>query len=53
MGMHVVKSGETLASIAKKYSVSVHKLRSLNRIRKGQGIRVGMAIRVPSSVRQN
>lgn len=50
---HVVKSGETLASIAKKYSVSVHKLRSLNRIRKGQGIRVGMAIRVPSSVRQN
>lgn len=43
---HVVKRGETLSSIAKKYRVSVASLRSANRIGAKGGVRVGQKLTI-------
>ena len=43
---HKVKSGDTLAAIAKRYGTSVHVLKSTNKL-KGSLIRVGQVLQVP------
>lgn len=45
---HVVKKGETLSSIAKRYGTSVSTLKSLNNI-KGNTVKTGATIRVPGT----
>ena len=46
-----VKPGDTLWSLAKRYGVSLHELRSLNHLT-GSLIMVGQALRVPGVVGQ-
>ncbi len=43
---HVIKSGETLSSIAKKHGVTVEELRKANNI-SGDNVRAGSSIKVP------
>ncbi len=47
--VHVVKSGDTLTSIAKKFGVNVNDLAKDNDIKKGQKLRLGQKITGPSS----
>lgn len=44
---HVVRRGDTLYGIAKKYGVTIERLQRLNRISKGQGLRIGQKIFLP------
>jgi LysM repeat protein len=46
-GLHVVRSGESLSVIARKYGTSVARLKSLNRM-KGDKVRAGQTLRVRS-----
>jgi hypothetical protein len=43
---HVVRRGETLSSLARKYGTSVSKLSKLNRLSTRSGLRVGQKLRV-------
>jgi membrane-bound lytic murein transglycosylase D len=45
---HTVQNGDSLSTIAKKYSTSVSELQRLNNIRRGNLLKVGMKIRVPT-----
>jgi membrane-bound lytic murein transglycosylase D len=45
---HVVKRGETLASVARRYGVSVADLQLANHLGTRQTIRTGTALRIPS-----
>ncbi|UTW67097.1 LysM peptidoglycan-binding domain-containing protein [bacterium SCSIO 12643] len=45
--IHVVKKGETLYAISKKYSVSVEDIKSANQDIEEFGIRIGQSIRIP------
>ncbi|PHY22224.1 LysM peptidoglycan-binding domain-containing protein [Caulobacter sp. BP25] len=47
--VHVVKSGDTLTSIAKKFGVNVNDLAKDNDIKKGQTLRLGQKINGPAS----
>ncbi|ADG09923.1 LysM peptidoglycan-binding domain-containing protein [Caulobacter segnis] len=47
--VHVVKSGDTLTSIAKKFGVNVNDLAKDNAIKKGQTLRLGQKINGPAS----
>ena len=47
--VHVVKSGDTLTSIAKKFGVNVNDLAEDNKIKKGQTLRLGQKIKGPAS----
>ncbi|MEW6389966.1 MAG: LysM peptidoglycan-binding domain-containing protein [Pseudomonadota bacterium] len=47
--VHVVKSGDTLTSIARKFGVNVNDLAKDNDIKKGQTLRLGQKISGPSS----
>ncbi|HJV43452.1 LysM peptidoglycan-binding domain-containing protein [Caulobacter sp.] len=47
--VHVVKSGDTLTSIAKKFGVNVNDLAETNKIKKGQTLRLGQKISGPAS----
>ena len=44
---HRVRPGQTLSRIAKRYGVSVHAIRSANRMGPKSGLRAGQFIRVP------
>lgn len=44
---HIVKSGESLSKIAKKYSVSIQKIASANKIKDVNNIKVGMKLTIP------
>ena len=44
--VHVVRSGDTLSAIARRYGTSVAKLKSLNNL-KGNNLRVGDRLRLP------
>jgi membrane-bound lytic murein transglycosylase D len=44
---YIVQSGDSLYTIAKKYSTSVAELQRLNKIRRGRMIKVGMKLKVP------
>ena len=44
---HIVKKGESLASIAKKYKVSVKKLIKINNLKKPYIIRPGQKLKIP------
>ena len=46
--VHVVRSGDTLSGIARKYNIKVSTLKNLNRI-KGDMIRVGEKLRIKAS----
>jgi murein DD-endopeptidase MepM/ murein hydrolase activator NlpD len=46
--VHVVKSGDTLTSIAKKFGVNVNDLAKDNDIKKGQTLRLGQKINGPA-----
>lgn len=46
---HVVKRGESLWSIAKRYGITVSSLRDTNHIRQARHIRVGQRLRLPQS----
>jgi len=50
---HIVQSGDSLYSIAQKYSVKVNDLRSLNNLKKGRLLKVGIKLRLPGDVRVN
>jgi zinc protease len=45
--VHVVKKGETLIGIAKRYGVGVDVIRSENRLKKGGVIRAGEQLKIP------
>ncbi len=51
-GYHVVRRGETLTSIARRYRVPLTSLRRLNR-RAGDRLRVGQRLRIPGRRREN
>ncbi len=46
--LHTVRAGQTLASIARRYGVSVADLAAANRLGAGATIRVGQELRVPA-----
>jgi murein DD-endopeptidase MepM/ murein hydrolase activator NlpD len=50
--VHVVKSGDTLTSIAKRFGVNVNDLAKDNEIKKGQTLRLGQKISGPASERK-
>ena len=43
---HIVKQGDSLSTIAKRYGTSVSKLRKLNHLKTTTGLRIGQKIRV-------
>ncbi len=45
-GTHIVRKGETLTQIAKKYRTSVSAIAKLNHIRKNSGVHVGQKLKV-------
>lgn len=45
---HVIKKGETLGTIAKKYNVSVSSLQTVNRIKNANRISVGQVLMIPA-----
>lgn len=45
---HKVRRGETLASIAERYGVSVKSLIEVNRLRKGGALKAGQSLRIPA-----
>lgn len=45
---YIVQSGDSLYTIARKYSTSVSALQRLNSIKRGKTLKVGMKIRVPA-----
>ncbi len=47
--VHVVKPGETLSSIARRYGVSLYRLAAYNGIRNPNLLRVGQQLRIPPS----
>lgn len=51
-GRHLVRRGDTLGGIARRYRVSVSDLRRLNRLR-GDNIRLGAQLRIPGRRREN
>ncbi len=51
-GYHVVRRGENLTSIARRYRVPLSELRRLNRVR-GDRIRVGQRLRIPGRRSEN
>ena len=46
--MHTVRSGQTMAAIARRYRVSTYDLAAANRMRPGDMIRPGQTLEVPS-----
>lgn len=48
---HVVKAGENLTTIAKKYGVSIMALRKANNLSKRATLKVGAEIKIPSEAR--
>ncbi|UOF02734.1 LysM peptidoglycan-binding domain-containing protein [Bdellovibrio reynosensis] len=45
---YIVQSGDSLFTIARKYSTSVSELQRLNAIKRGRTLKVGMKIKIPS-----
>ncbi|MGZ3783978.1 MAG: LysM peptidoglycan-binding domain-containing protein [Bdellovibrio sp.] len=45
---YIVQTGDSLFTIARKYSTSVSELKRLNKIRRGRTLKVGMKLKVPS-----
>ena len=45
---YVVQSGDSLFTIARKYSTSVSELQRLNNMKRGKTLKVGMKLKVPS-----
>lgn len=50
---YIVQSGDTLSSIAKKYSVSINELKRANNIRRGRLLRVGIRLQIPGEAANN
>ncbi|MGZ3769815.1 MAG: LysM peptidoglycan-binding domain-containing protein [Bdellovibrio sp.] len=46
---YIVQSGDSLFTIARKYSTSISELQRLNKIRRGRMLKVGMKLKVPSA----
>jgi membrane-bound lytic murein transglycosylase D len=46
---HLIKSGETLATIARKYNTNVKQLMKLNGIKRSRALRPGQTLRIPTS----
>lgn len=44
---YVVQSGDTLTSIAKKYSISINELKRANNIRRGRMLKIGIRLQIP------
>lgn len=50
---HVVRSGDTLIRIARRYRVDVDELRELNRIGEGDALRIGQRVVIPKGDRRD
>ncbi|WP_413288365.1 LysM peptidoglycan-binding domain-containing protein [Bdellovibrio sp. HCB337] len=50
---YIVQSGDTLSSIAKKYSVSINELKRANNIRRGRLLKVGIRLQIPGDASNN
>jgi LysM repeat protein len=48
---HIVKKGDNLSSIAKKYEVSISTLTKLNKLKSRSTLRLGMKIAIPENNR--
>jgi LysM repeat protein len=48
---HIVKKGDNLSSIAKKYEVSVSTLTRLNKLKSRSTLRLGMKLAIPENNR--
>jgi len=48
-GEHRVKKGDTLASIAKKYHISISKLKGANHLNSNKSLKIGKNIQVPGT----
>jgi len=46
---YTVQSGDTLSSIAKKYSISINQLKRVNNIRRGRLLKVGIRLAIPGN----
>lgn len=46
--VHVVKRGETLSLISRKYRVSIHQIASVNRIRNYHRLQIGQKLSIPT-----
>ena len=44
---HVVRRGDTLSGLAKRYGVSVSELRQANGMSEGETLKAGEALRIP------
>jgi LysM repeat protein len=44
---HVVRRGDTLSALAKRYGVSVYELRRANGLSEGETLKTGESIRIP------
>jgi membrane-bound lytic murein transglycosylase D len=51
--VHVVKSGESLYSIAIKYQITVSQLKQLNNIKRSNKIKLGMKMKLPANISSN
>ncbi len=47
--IHIVKRGESLWSISKRYGISISRLQATNNIKKSQHLRIGQRLRLPQS----
>jgi len=50
--VHVVKKGDTLYDLARRYGTTVQNLRALNTTLRGNLLKIGARLRVPSTVRR-
>lgn len=46
---YIVQTGDSLFTIARKYSTSISELQRLNKIRRGRTLKVGMKLKVPTA----
>lgn len=47
---HIVQSGDSLFTIARKYSTSISELKRLNKLSRGRLLKIGMKIKVPTTL---
>ncbi len=50
---HIIKNGDTLQKIAKKYDADIDAIRKANELVKGQSLKVGTLLRIPTQVQEN
>jgi len=50
---HVIKNGDTLQKLVKKYDANIDVIRKVNELKKGEGLKVGSILRIPTTVKES